>query len=99
VIYESRACPHHRSENGKEEKVFDALGWLAAMSSHVPDKGEQMVRYYGYCRNVSRGKRKRLNQDEWIPCILEPERSSKEYRKNWTRLIQKIYEVDPLTCP
>jgi hypothetical protein len=23
----------------------------------------------------------------------------REYRKNWERLIQKIYEVDPLTCP
>ena len=23
----------------------------------------------------------------------------KEYRKNWARLIQKIYENDPLTCP
>jgi len=29
---------------------------------------------------------------------LEPEVSSKEYRKNWARLIQKIYEIDPLTC-
>jgi len=34
-----------------------------------------------------------------MPSMLEPEGSSKEYRKNWTRLIQKIYEVDPLTCP
>ena len=25
--------------------------------------------------------------------------SNKEDRKNWARLIQKIYEVDPLTCP
>ena len=33
------------------------------------------------------------------PCILNSEASSKEYRKNWARLIQKIYEVDPLTCP
>ncbi len=90
VICESKACPRRRSVNGKEEKVFDALEWLAAMSSHVPDKGEQMVRYYGYYSNVSRGKRKRQNQDEWIPCILEPEGSSKEYRKNWARLIQKI---------
>jgi hypothetical protein len=32
-------------------------------------------------------------------CILELEGSSKEYRKNWARLIQNIYEVDPLTCP
>jgi hypothetical protein len=69
------------------------------MSSHVPDRGEQMVRYHGYYSNVFRGKRKKQNQDERIPCILEPEGSSKEYRKNWARLIQKIYEVDPLTCP
>jgi len=37
-----------KAMDGKKEKVFDALEWLAAMSSHVPDKGEQMVRYYGY---------------------------------------------------
>ena len=69
------------------------------MCSHVPNKWEQMVRYYGYYSNVSRGRRKKQNQGEWIPCILEPEVSSKDYRKNWARLIQKIYEVDPLTCP
>ncbi len=66
-----------------------------------------MVRYYGYYSNVSRGKRKKQDQDELTPSILEPvedpdfsgEWSSKEYRQNWARLIQKIYEVDPLTCP
>jgi hypothetical protein len=89
----------YRSKDGKKENMFDALEWLAAMCSHVPNKGEQMVRYYGYYRNVSRGKRKKQNQDEWIPCILEPDDSSKESQKNWARLIQKIYEVDPLTCP
>jgi hypothetical protein len=89
----------YRSKDGKKENVFDALEWLAAMCSHVPNKGEQMVRYYGYYSNVSRGKRKQANQDERIPCMLESEGSSKEYRKNWARLIQKIYEVDPLTCP
>jgi hypothetical protein len=31
--------------------------------------------------------------------IIEPEENSKEYRKNWARLIQKVYEIDPLTCP
>ena len=33
-----------------------------------------------------------------IPCILEPVLTDKAFRKNWARLIQKIYEVDPLTC-
>jgi hypothetical protein len=36
---ESKAI--YRSKDGKEEKVFDALEWLASMGSHVPDKGEQ----------------------------------------------------------
>ena len=32
-------------KNGKEKKEFEALEWLAAMTSHIPDKG-QMVHYY-----------------------------------------------------
>jgi len=39
------------------------------------------------------------NPDELIHCVLAPEVSSKKNRKDWARLIQKIYEVDPLTCP
>ena len=31
-----------------------------------------MVRYYGYYRNVARGKRKMSDQDELIPSIFEP---------------------------
>ena len=89
----------YKSKDGKGEKIFDALEWLAAMCSHVPNKGEQMVRYYGHYSNVARGKRKKQDQDRLIPSILEPEGSSEEFRKSWARLIQKIYEVDPLTCP
>ncbi len=53
-------------------------------------KGEQMVRYYGYYSNVSRGRRKKANTDELIPTVLEPELTSKAFRRNWARLIQKI---------
>ena len=97
----------YHSKDGKEEKIFDALEWIAAMCSDVPNKGEQIVTYYGFYSNMARGKRKKSDQDELIPSIFEPvedpdfsgDGTSKEYRKNWTRLIQKIYEVDPLTCP
>jgi len=34
-----------------------------------------------------------------IPCIIEPDAGSPAKRKAWVRLIQKIYVVDPLTCP
>ncbi|MFH1878092.1 MAG: hypothetical protein ABH883_04735 [Candidatus Omnitrophota bacterium] len=69
------------------------------MCSHIPGKGEQMARYYGYYSNVSRGKRKKAMIDDTIPCILEPVLTDKAFRKNWARLIQKIYEIDPLICP
>ena len=39
---------NYQSKNGKQEKHFDALEWLAAMCSHVTNKGEQMVKYYGH---------------------------------------------------
>jgi len=73
-------------------KSFDALEWLAAMCRHVPNRGEQMARYYGYYSNVSRGKRQKENQDDLIPYILEPGGSSKEYWKNWERFI--FWRVD-----
>ena len=58
-----------------------------------------MVRYYGYYSNVCRGRRKKQNQDALIPDILERDEAAQAYRRNWAKLIQKIYEVDPLTCP
>ncbi len=36
----------YRCKDGKETKVFDALEWLAAMCSHVPNKGEQAEAYF-----------------------------------------------------
>jgi len=56
-------------------------------------------RYYGYYSNVSRGKRQKEGLDDAIPCILEPQGNEKAFRKSWSRLIQKIYETDPLVCP
>ena len=37
--------------------------------------------------------------DDQVPALNESEISSKEFRKNWARLIQKIYNVNPLLCP
>ena len=38
----------------------------------VPNRGKQMVRYYGYYCNVSRGKRQMAGRDNEGTCILEP---------------------------
>jgi hypothetical protein len=43
--------------------------------------------------------RKKAGTDDTIPVVMPNDISSKEFRQNWARLIQKIYEVDPLLCP
>ncbi|MGA3086300.1 MAG: hypothetical protein ABSE95_16135 [Thermodesulfobacteriota bacterium] len=37
------------------------------MTSHIPNHKEQMVRYYGFYGNFSRGLRQIENQDALIP--------------------------------
>jgi hypothetical protein len=32
--------------------VFPAMEWLAAMCSHIPNRGEQMVRHCGFCNTI-----------------------------------------------
>jgi hypothetical protein len=70
----------YTSKDGETTKSFPALEWLAAMCAHIPNRGEQMVRYYGYYSNVSRGKRQKEGLDDAIPCILEPPGNEKAFR-------------------
>ena len=58
-----------------------------------------MVRYYGFYSNKSRGLRKKAGTDDDVPVLIQSAVSPKEFRKNWARLIQKIYHVYPLLCP
>jgi hypothetical protein len=67
--------------------------------THIPNKGEQMVRYYGYYSNKSRGMHKKDGSNDQVPALVESAESSTAFRRNWARLIQKIYQIDPLLCP
>jgi hypothetical protein len=89
----------YESKDGKLTKTFNALDWLAQLTTHIPNRGEQMVRYYGYYSNKSRGLRKKAGTDDQVPALIDSDISRKAFRKNWARLIQKIYNVDPLLCP
>jgi len=94
-------CP----ESGMQAQAQALAAMLGAAKpcedgcSHVPNKGEQMVRYYGFyspaSRGISRGKRKGNHKDELIPSILEPDGSSNEYRKNWARFIRLRWVYPP----
>ena len=65
----------YKPKDGKKEKIFDVLEWPCQkaagcsangmMCSHVPNKGERMVRYYGHYSNVARGKRKKQRSNRF----------------------------------
>ena len=57
-----------------------------------------MVRYNGYYSNVCRGRRKKEGTTE-SDFVIDNCEHNKGANKSWARLIQKIYEVDPLICP
>jgi Zn finger protein HypA/HybF involved in hydrogenase expression len=89
----------YTSKDRKTKKKFNALDWLARLVTHIPSRYEHTVRYYGFFSNKSRGMRKKADADDTIPTIIPNEMSSNEAKQNWARLIQQIYEVDPLICP
>ena len=76
-----------------------------SIPKHVPDRGEHLVRYYGWYSNRSRGDRKRScrTTDEIEtdaaggPDSDTPESElTKAARSTWARLIKKVYEVQVL---
>jgi hypothetical protein len=102
VLYRSKVNPITK----RNFAVFPVLDWIATLTVHIPNKGEQLVRYYGYYSNVSRGKRKKEKpggeaEVNWKPEIIEidPPPVSKELKKRWSYFIRKVYETDPLTAP
>ena len=79
--------------------VVPAAQWLKLLLAHIPDKYEHLVRYYGFYSNRSRGERNTEAADTDTTLQLDETPPERATRANWARLIQKVYEVDPLACP
>ena len=73
----------YSSKDGKNREIFNAVDWLARLVTHIPNKYEQTVRYYGWYSNKSRGMRKKAKTDDAIPAVMSNDISSKESRQNW----------------
>jgi len=82
----------------KEMERMDYLEFIARVTSHIPDKGQVTVRYYGLYANAHRGKVKKANAAAGPLPIVEEELRPIPTR-GWAEMIRKVYEVDPLVCP
>jgi hypothetical protein len=78
-------------------QVFDPLDFLAEVTQHIPEPGEDLIRYYGFYFNKSRGLRGQAQAPPGAANVPTP--SAKEARKGWAALIKQVYETDPLVCP
>ena len=93
-------------------QVFSALDFLAEVTQHIPEKGEHLLRYYGWYSHRQRGIRIKRRQaaeseKEFVgidrsavgsvqPADAGPRPGSVS---TWAMLIKRVYEVDPLECP
>jgi hypothetical protein len=82
----------------QETEVMDYLEFIARVTSHIPDKGQVMVRYYGLYANAHRGKVKKASLSPSALRLIE-EDLKRIPSKGWAEMIRKVYEVDPMLCP
>jgi hypothetical protein len=104
-VSECESDDHGNTADPVFHRDFDYLDWIARLTSHIPEKGAQLVHYYGAYSNAHRGKAFRReafalqNPEEGSSPRPEPTPEwLRERRRSWARLIRHIYEADPLMC-
>jgi hypothetical protein len=89
---------------GEEERI-DALDFLARVIAHIPPPRVHLVRYFAHYSNVSRGRRRKGQEAPLTPGhrrdseddgLTAAQRRAR--RREWARLVRRVYEVDPLVC-
>ena len=100
VIYRSKMHPVLK----RNFEVFPVLDWLAALTAHIPNQGEHLVRYYVWYSNVSRGKRKKAQDQGLAPAPegivgVPPPACTRALKQRWAHFIKQVYEANPLFCP
>lgn len=71
---------------GSQAESIDYLEFIARVTSHIPDKGQVMIRYYGLYSNAHRGKIRKAGADPLYPLITE-EGPAYVPSKGWAEMI------------
>ena len=95
VTYHPEKKGSDRGSNSDSPAISSALDWLAAVVTHIPNKGQQLVRFYGFYSNLRQGQKKRARAPAQglqgrQPSPEEDDEFRKQRRANWARLIKKI---------
>jgi len=94
---EGKVCYRYGKGTAELERM-DYLEFIARVTSHIPDKGQVTVRYYGLYATGHRGKIKKASVATFPLRIVE-DKLQRIPAKDWAEMIRKVYEVDPMLCP
>jgi hypothetical protein len=98
-----RGCPSRSHPSPAARQQFAPLDALAALTAFIPEKGQQIVRYYGFYSNKARGQCRRqaaaIPGPTSSPDAPQNDDFRRFCRRAWARLIRNVYLMDPLTCP
>jgi len=87
--------------------ALDALEAIHRFLLHVPAKGQHQVRYYGAYASRLRMRYRKTPAGEPAPeedvnpapALVDPDDPRDVARRgSWARMLQRIFEADPLTC-
>ena len=97
VIYRSRMSV----KINRKFEVFSPTDFLAAITQHIPDKGVQMVRYYGWYSNKMRGGRQPSSAIDATSKPLRPNIIPPPPRrlpsKKWRDIIMQVWPTRSVT--
>ncbi len=83
--------------------IFPVPAPSLPQNAHIPDKGAQMIRYYGWYSNKMRGQRHRVRiggvPEDPLRAPSTPPPPAKLPPKKWRDVILKVWHTDPLIFP
>ena len=96
VIY--RGSGLHRWHK-KNFETFDRTDFIAAVTAHVPNHRQKYINAYGDYSNKTRGWKAKKGLASSGGESKVPTDIQRKFRQSWAKLIQMVWEVDPLACP
>jgi len=95
---------------GTDRIEVEPLEFIAKVLMHVPDRNNRRIMAYGVYSSRALGERRKRARGKELAAgigatvssyepLTEADEFAKRRRPSWARLIQKIWEVSPRTCP
>ncbi|MBF0290287.1 MAG: hypothetical protein HQM14_20935, partial [SAR324 cluster bacterium] len=93
TVYEKQ-----KKTSSSKKAHYEVFEFIALLAGHLPSSYETITFYFGIYSSSYRGKERKEKSGE-SPMEIKKIKGKAKISASWARLINKIFEVDPLLCP